>query len=321
MRGKEAGILERRAPRKPSAHALDGPHFSVVIPTYNRAHLLGRAIRSVLDQTLQDFEIIVADDGSIDRTASIVEAFREPRIRLLRLAHRGANAARNSGIDAARGQLIAFLDSDDGFLSHHLTRMKELLDGTDKRAGYARVLVERDAGRHFQKPPRPIEPNEDMAVYLMSDRGFVQTSTLVVDAKLAREVRYDESLPFAQDMDFAIRLARAGCSFAMADEPGAIWRDTADADRISHGRNGLLLESWLEAQRPHIPERAYHGYRGWAIAKSLAAKNRSRALKLYVDAVKRGCYSPKLALTILLQILLSDRAYRAFADFVIARAP
>ena len=87
---------------------------SVIIPTYNRAHLVGRAIRSVLNQTYQDFEIIVVDDCSTDNTEEIVKGFNDHRIRYMRHdRNRGGSAARNTGIKASQGKYIAFLDSDD----------------------------------------------------------------------------------------------------------------------------------------------------------------------------------------------------------------
>jgi len=90
---------------------------SVIIPTYNRAHLVGRAIRSVLNQTYQDFEIIVVDDCSTDNTEEIVKGFNDHRIRYMRHdRNRGGSAARNTGIKASQGKYIAFLDSDDEWL-------------------------------------------------------------------------------------------------------------------------------------------------------------------------------------------------------------
>ena len=94
---------------------------SVIIPTYNRADVLGRAISSVLAQTHQDFELIVVDDGSTDGSEQAVWAFDDKRIRYLRHdVNRGAEAALNTGLLAARGEYIAFLDSDDEWLPQKL---------------------------------------------------------------------------------------------------------------------------------------------------------------------------------------------------------
>jgi glycosyltransferase involved in cell wall biosynthesis len=103
------------------------PRVSIVLPTFNRADTIVRAIRSVQAQTLQDWELIVVDDGSSDATASII-ADIDPRMLLIRQANRGFTEARNAGIRAARGDYVAFLDSDDEFMPHHLKLCVAFLD-------------------------------------------------------------------------------------------------------------------------------------------------------------------------------------------------
>jgi glycosyltransferase involved in cell wall biosynthesis len=95
------------------------PIVSVIIPTYNRAHLLGNAIQSVLDQTFQDFEIIVVDDGSTDNSHDVAGRFGE-KVIYIRQEHKERSAARNNGMKHARGKYITFLDSDDLFLPEKL---------------------------------------------------------------------------------------------------------------------------------------------------------------------------------------------------------
>ena len=104
------------------------PYFSVVIPLYNRRDLIARTIASVQQQTFQDFEVVVVDDGSRDRPEEVIDALGDPRVRLLRQENRGGCAARNAGIDAARGRYVAFLDSDDSFLPHHLAQAHTFLE-------------------------------------------------------------------------------------------------------------------------------------------------------------------------------------------------
>lgn len=90
---------------------------SVIVPTFNRAHFIGQAITSVLNQTYEDIELIVVDDGSTDRTSDVVASFDDPRLNYVHLARNvGRSAARNKGLEAARGTFIAFLDSDDYYL-------------------------------------------------------------------------------------------------------------------------------------------------------------------------------------------------------------
>jgi len=106
----------------------ENPTISVVIPLYNKGPHIARALNSVLNQTFQDFEVIVVDDGSTDDGADIVKGFNDPRIRLIHQENQGVSAARNLGIDEARAELIAFLDADDEWLPDHLNiilRMRE----------------------------------------------------------------------------------------------------------------------------------------------------------------------------------------------------
>jgi glycosyltransferase involved in cell wall biosynthesis len=293
------------------------PFFSVVIPIYNRAHELETALRSVLSQTESSLEAIVVDDGSTDSPESVIDAIGDPRVIYVRQANRGGGAARNAGIDCARGRYIAFLDSDDRFLRHHLATMRQLLESENGAAGYAPVIVDRGAGCSFVKPPRALGPREHMADYLLCDRGFIPTITLVVPRPWAKRVRYAENLPFAQDTDFAIRLFLAGCRFVMAPEPAAVWNDIRDPGRISAGRKNARLAPWLEHMRRRIPARSYHGARGWIIAKGVAQTRPFAAFGYYINAVLRGCYRPRLAAVIFLQIFASDRFYRNMADWLI----
>lgn len=293
------------------------PLFSVVIPVFNRSKVIGVAIKSVLSQGCQDFEIVVVDDGSKDDTCAAVESFGDPRIRLIRQANSGGSAARNRGIDAAEGRYIAFLDSDDKFLPTHLGAMLDLLQQGPKIVAYSPIIVDRGHGRSFIKPPRALRPGEAMADYLMSDRGFVQTSGLAVPAALARQVKYRLGLPFGQDTDFAIRLQLAGCTFKMAAEPSVVWSDVFDPARVSSARKGSRVIGWLEEMRPFISRKAYLGYRGWHVAKGIAPSKPLRALYYYFVALVSGCYRPKLGIAVLLQIILPTHLYRRVADRIV----
>jgi glycosyltransferase involved in cell wall biosynthesis len=111
----------------PHDGALSGPLVSVILPAYNRAGWVARAIDSVLSQTHRHLELLVIDDGSTDDTLQVLESFGA-RIKLLRQTHAGASAARNLGLERARGEFVAFIDSDDVWSAERLSRQLPLFD-------------------------------------------------------------------------------------------------------------------------------------------------------------------------------------------------
>src|SRR4051794_21695728 len=109
--------------------AADGdvPFFSVVIPTYNRAHIVRETIESVLAQTDPDFEVIVVDDGSTDATGDVVAEVTDPRVSYVRKQNAERGAARNFGAARALGRYVNFVDSDDVLYPHHLATARRLI--------------------------------------------------------------------------------------------------------------------------------------------------------------------------------------------------
>jgi glycosyltransferase involved in cell wall biosynthesis len=108
---------------------VDNPLVSVVVPAFNAAGVLGRALASVAAQTMGDWELVVVDDGSTDATAATAEAWQArlgDRMRVVRQEHAGSSVARNTGLERARGRYAAFLDADDEFVPHKLARQLEL---------------------------------------------------------------------------------------------------------------------------------------------------------------------------------------------------
>jgi hypothetical protein len=130
-RDEDACLIFSLIRRRPAvAHKITAnPKISVCIPTYNRARYLGEALESVLDQTLQDFEIIVYDDASTDKTRTLVAGIGDPRVRYFRQPHNvGIPRNRNSCLKVARGRYIAWLDSDDIYYPETLALQNAVLD-------------------------------------------------------------------------------------------------------------------------------------------------------------------------------------------------
>lgn len=104
------------------------PKVSVIIPTYNRGKFIGAAIQSVLNQTFQDFEVVVVDDGSTDQTGDVVKAFASGKVKYVYQPNRGRSNARNHALGLAKGRYIAFLDSDDLYLPDKLALQVDYMD-------------------------------------------------------------------------------------------------------------------------------------------------------------------------------------------------
>ena len=113
------------------------PVFSIVIPTYNRVLFLKRALDSVFNQTYENYEVIVVDDGSTDRTLSMLSEISDPRLKIIHVGNNsGTSNARNMGIQTAKGKYISLLDSDDEFLPDFLEKTLKTLDGTEPEVGF-----------------------------------------------------------------------------------------------------------------------------------------------------------------------------------------
>ncbi|MFM7919626.1 MAG: glycosyltransferase family 2 protein, partial [Planctomycetaceae bacterium] len=110
----------------------------MILPTYNRAYCLPRAIDSVLAQSHQDFEIVLVDDGSTDNTATVVMGFGDPRVRLIRQSNQGHSAATNAGVRASCGSYIKLLDADDVLGPGHIQAQLQVLQGATEQVASCR---------------------------------------------------------------------------------------------------------------------------------------------------------------------------------------
>jgi glycosyltransferase involved in cell wall biosynthesis len=205
------------------------PLVSVVIPVYNRTVELERAIRSVLSQTWQNFEIIVADDGSDMDIKAVCDSFHDTRIRFVRcVEHKNANVARNKGTQAALGKYIAMLDSDDEFLPEHIERRIQKLSEWDCDGIFGSIYFGRPDGRELRLS-RPRYENESMLNYLLSD-GFAPTPTHFYRTTAALEILWDENLTRHQDYDFSVRFSEK-FKFLSDYEPSVIVNHTPFDER------------------------------------------------------------------------------------------
>ena len=191
------------------------PLISVIIPTYNRADFLLHAVKSVLAQSVRDFEIIVVDDGSTDNTRAALAAISNPQLHYHYQSNRGTPAALNAGLGIARGEWIARLDSDDEWLPDllqvlvtHISRDPSLdvvyarAEGMDKHGSSLPISV-----------GAPLKFANDPLTSLLYGDSVCPIAVMYRRERANRIGNYDESIPNVEDWDLWIRLAARGCRF------------------------------------------------------------------------------------------------------------
>lgn len=195
--------------------AKNAPLVSVILCTYNRAHLVKRAIASVLIQTYRNWELIIIDDGSTDSTEQVVMPLvkSDPRILYLRQPNNGLAESRNVGIRLARGEFMTFLDSDDEYRKDHVaTRVQLLL----KRPSIALVYggIEYVGPEEKQYVPDARRPGKKIHL-----NNCYASGTFFARASTFRTLRGFRNIPFAEDFDFIQRLKKRGFTLAKVHQP------------------------------------------------------------------------------------------------------
>ncbi len=219
------------------------PFFSVVLCTYNRAHLLPRALRSLLHQSWQDWEAVLVDDGSTDLTPLLLAAAaaEEPRLRLFRISHRGAGAARAYGVRQCTGSFITFLDSDDEYLPEHL----------EIRARFLQQHPEIDfLHGGVEVVGNPFVPDRRNPRRWIPIRACVVGGTFVIRRALLLQLGYPRRR-FADDAALYDRVLRSGARIAWIDSPTyRYYRTTPDSVCTQVG-----LSSRTEVRHASVPFR------------------------------------------------------------------
>ena len=222
------------------------PRCSVILPTYNRAETLPRAVASVLAQDEPDFELIIVDDASTDKTAAWLATLDDPRIRVARSErNQGPSAARNTGIELARAPAIAFLDSDDAYCSRRLSLPLAVLDREPDVV--CTLSSSRKEDKHGQGRAAPL-PEVKLAApafawAMLADLVGVESTSITVRTEHAKKAGgFDPALRRTEDREFLIRLARLG---ALRVLPDVLFEKSWSADGLSN--------EWAGAGRDLIP--------------------------------------------------------------------
>ena len=209
--------------------------ISVVIPAFNRAHTLPRALDSVMRQTLQPEEVIVVDDGSTDGTADLL-ATRYPVVTCLRQTNQGVSAARNRAIRHAASAWIALLDSDDAWRPDKLARQCEALGDTNYHLCHTDEIWIRD-GRRINQKPWHAKSGGWIFQRCLPSCAISPSAALIHRSVFGSVGLFDETLPACEDYDFWLRVC-ARYPVQYVDEPLTI-KYGGHADQLSRRYWGM----------------------------------------------------------------------------------
>jgi glycosyltransferase involved in cell wall biosynthesis len=221
------------------------PLVSVIMPAYNVEPYVGEAIRSVLEQTCRDLEVVVVDDGSTDGTAAVIEAAgaADPRVRLVRQPNRGLAGARNTAMRMAHGDMFALLDSDDVWEREFLEAQLAILAArpeVDIVTGNGWMLGGARHGELARPYPDP-RPDPDLGTIIGDERAVFIMS---VFRRRVYEIVgcFDEGMRTNEDYHYWLRAAISGCRFARNDRPLGHYRIRTDSLSASEMRmlRGIL---------------------------------------------------------------------------------
>ena len=212
---------------------MSGPLVSAIIPTFNRANLVGEAIDSVLCQTYRNVEVIVVDDGSTDDTLAALKRYGD-RIQVISQSNAGPAAARNHGIRRSHGELIAFLDSDDLWLPTKIERQVTLLAqaGTHVPCCLCNIMMRWSDRVISSFSISQLDPEVGEGVWLNADRILATRFVLFNQAVVTRRSviqtvgGFDESLRLLEDAEFSMRLSLEG-PWGFIAEPLVVWRESS----------------------------------------------------------------------------------------------
>lgn len=233
----------------------DVPLISVITPTHNRRSQVVRAVKSVLAQTLTRFEHIVVDDGSTDGTAAALAEIRDPRLIYVGAKWRGANAARNAGIERARAPVVTFLDSDDVYLPDRLERTLARFDQSPS----LEVLISSFLSLKGSRSTKCINREAFLDKSALQRALVSQTIFIAGSAITARHESllaiggYDSDITRMQDLDLLLRFARRGGAQLSEDID---WKKYNSENSISRRRDGYVAAyANLIDKHPYIADR------------------------------------------------------------------
>ncbi len=236
------------------------PDFSIILPTYNRAHLLKRAIDSVKIQSHTNWELIIIDDGSSDNTVELMEQYNnDTRIKYVTITHSGVSAARNHGVTLVTASQLAFLDSDDEWLPEKLRKQHQYFKETDYQIHQSREIWIRNGTR--VNPPAHAKKYAGDLFSVSLERCMITPSSVVMTREVWNEFGgFDTHYPACEDYELWLRIS-AKYPIGLLDEDLLI-RYGGHADQLSSAYPAMdyfrlqALEKLLDSNKLSLDQRS-----------------------------------------------------------------
>lgn len=283
------------------------PVISIVLPTYNRAYILGKAIESVLAQTYADWELIIVDDGSVDNTEAVVQSYKDWRIRYVKHErNKGLAASRNTGIRESHGTYIANLDSDDVWLPTKLEKeMQKFQPGIDVvYSMYERTLANNTT---VCLPPQSINPKEgDLRSVFLAGNIISMQMAIVRRDIFERYGMFDESIEALQDWELWLRLA-PHCQFACVPEVltvGSVQKDSIAKNKQKRLRGREAIFKKHEKLFKTVP--AVYAQHAFSIGHAYALRSEAQRALPYL---KKAFFTQPSHLKYIIGITLATTAW------------
>jgi len=214
------------------------PAISVVMSVFNGEHYLEEAVSSVLDQSMQDFELIVINDGSTDNTSDILDCLDDPRLKVVNQSNQGLTRSLNTGIVMAKGEYIARMDADDICEPDRLRWQYEEMQRRPRLALLGTWAVQIDnAGKELERNHLPTGDVEIKA-HIMQFNPFVHGSIMLRKQVLDAVIGYRNDFRFAQDYDLALRLSE---HYELGNLPEYLYLSRHNREMISVSNNASQL--------------------------------------------------------------------------------
>lgn len=226
---------------------------SVIIPIYNRSHIIGSILNKLSEQTFSGFEVLIVDDCSCD-SDKLVSVLNSSELDIKYIRHERnmhGGAARNTGILNAKGKYIAFLDSDDFW---HGDKLKICLE---KNIEESEIIYSKITDRGIIRPVQAYDSKHLVDDYLLVENGTMQTSSLFMHRSFAKKIMFDPTLKRFQDFDFIIRASKVfDANFVFVDEVLVSMGEDDKGNRISSSTDHTPALYWLTKISPLLSEKS-----------------------------------------------------------------